>query len=293
MRILLIPLYYNKHAQDSTLFDGMVEAFSLNNEAMMYYGDVKRAIDFKPDLIVFQGSVSLVECKEIKDKTGALFTMYTGDCRFAPMQVLMDYRSIVDIYLLPFTGELLKTHELLLEKPCKFIWEAIQNWRFKELKPLDSGQITFVGNAYEHVPSDRIELSNFLTKHIPDFVCYGSISNSKGEIDFREVPELYRNSYCVIAESNWYVESYFSQRNTGAMAVGSCVLMSWFPKIEEHFTNWKDCVIYKDKFELLDIINFLKANPEARNRIAATGHELARTKFTYKNWANEYLKQIK
>lgn len=293
MKILLIPLDYQLHQTDKSVFDGMEQGFITNgHEAIIYDGNLSGAIHFKPDLIIFQGSASLEDCEILKDATEARFIMYTGDLRYAPMQSLMNYRDVVDIYLLPFSGRLLKSYSELLRKPCLFHWESIQDWRFKPFQRPDNNIIVFVGNAYETVPCDRIHFVNFLRKHVPEFVCYGSLPTSKGATLTYDVPKLYENSYCVIAENNWSEHSYFTPRNIGAMAAGSCTLMRWFPGIERFFSNWVDCVVYRSEFELLDIINFLRENPIKRNLIAKAGHTKAIENYKYSDWAKQLIANL-
>lgn len=293
MKILLIPLDYQLNKTDELVFDGMDDGFITNgHEAIIYDGNLDNAIKFKPDLIILQGSISPEECKKLKYNTGSKVIMYTGDIRYAPMYSLIQFQTVVDMYFLPFSGRILESYSYLLGKPCSFLWEPIQNWRFKQLKPLDKGIISFVGNAYETVPCDRIRFVNFLHKHVPGFECYGSLPGSKGAIPTTEVPTLYQSSYCVIAENNWSEDSYFTPRNIGSMAASSCTLMRWFPNIEKFFTSWRDCVVYKNEFELLDIINFLRENPNKRNEIAKEGHKTAYVKYKYSDWAKQLIANI-
>lgn len=293
MKVLLIPLFYDTaHPSD---FDGMVDGFEQNGNEAIIYKNKHEAIEFKPDVIIFQGGVEVGDLKEIKEKSCATLSMYTGDFRFTPMESLMRYRSIVDVYALPFAGCYLHLFSKILGKRCCFHWEAIQNWRFIEPKNIDSGSIVFIGNAYETTQSDRLQLASFLNKHVPNFEYYGSIPYSKGMLPVSETPRVYNNSYAAIAENNFFVDNYFSQRNTGAMSAGTCTIMKRFKNIEKvgrcnpYFVNAQNCFIYNDNYELLNICEFVNGNSEIRNKVARNAYETAVNWFTYKRWALEYL----
>ncbi len=241
MRVLLIPLDYHRHTEDDMLFGDMLRAFQKQGESIMYDGNVDNAINFKPDAIFFQGSVSIEDLSKIKENTGAKVAMWTGDCRYSPTEGLINYRNVIDCYLLPFSGELLNNYSIILGKPCFFIFEPIQNWRFREPKEMNSGRIIFVGNAYETFlgGETRVEIINFLSRLLPEFEVYGNIINSKGTLDYKVVPEVYNDSFLVIAENNIHdVQDYFTPRNLGAMGA-SCCLSRAFSGIENHFKNKK------------------------------------------------------
>ena len=291
-KILLIPLDYYKHIEHPELFSDLITAFNKKTETKIYTTQ-DEAINFSPDVILFQGSLSVGDLAELKEHTKAKVAMWTGDFRYAPTQSLMDYKQVADLYLLPFCGEQLLIYENILAKPCYFLWEYIQDWRFIEPKTLESGDVVFVGNCYEAFGNDRVELIDFLAKHVPGFKAYGSCPQTNGMINYKDVPNLYNNSYLVIAENNWHdVNGYFTPRNLAAMSAGSCCMHHYFPGIEKYFENFVDSVIYKHKYELLDQINFLKANPQVSNAIAKKGHEVAKVKYKTDIWVDCFLKIV-
>lgn len=293
-RVLLIPLDYHRHTEG--LFDDMIKAFKENCYAMMYNGSMMEAVDFAPDVIFFQGSLSPRECADLKERTKALFTMWTGDARYVPPKSFMDYKDIVDLFLVPFSGDVLDIYSRILGKPCKFIWEPIQDWRFKEPIPLSTGYSCFVGNEYETLPGgiQRVRLIKHLLSQNIDLKIYGSIVNSLGPLDYREVPDAYNKMYVVLAENNHDdLQDYFTPRNIGAMAAGSCVLHRVFPGIENHFQNGVHGLYYRNEYEAAQQITFLNDNPEYRNMLAQNGYKLACEKFSYKAWVAQYLQIIK
>lgn len=294
LRLLFCPLDYHRHEKNPELFTDTINTFNEVIECQIYNGDLQEMILFKPDVVLFQGSATVYELTQIKETTNAFIIMFTGDCRTSPSQSLMDYKNIIDCYMLPFTGELLKIYQTLLGKPCHFLFESIQNWRFKPAKMMESGHVTFVGNIYGSLPGaqPRKDLVDFIEASGIDIKCFGN-GFDKGEYPYDRVPELYNNSYIVIAENNYSdIEDYFTPRNIGALSAGSCCLMKHFPGIEKFFQNIQHCYYYKNKYELLDLINFLKNNPSYRNETASNGFGLATTNFDMKAWVSEFLNII-
>lgn len=293
MKLLHIPLDFSRHSEDARLFQDQLTAFQRLCECIIYT-DIETAIKFKPDVVFYQGSLSFEECARIKRETGCIFTMFSGDARYAPVSSLMDYKSFVDAYFLPFSGELLKNYEYILGKPCYFLWEAFQDWKFRDFKELNTGVISYVGNLYSNLPGgkERSELYTFLFDNVINAAFHGS-GFPKGNINNYEVPDLYQNSFAVIAENNFHdIPEYFTPRNLTAMAAGSLCLMKVFSGIEKHFTNWKHCIYYRTKYELLDIIDFLKKNPSIRNGIAREGHEYVRENYTMHQNAQLFFRHL-
>ena len=290
-KLLYIPLDYHRHTEDPMLFTDFLHAFQTKFDARIFT-TMDEAVEFKPDFVFFQGSLIETDLYYLKMKTGAKIFMWTGDCRYAPTKSLMDYRNIVDTYLLPFSGILLSEYQLILGKPCHYLFEPIQNWRFREPKEMNSGKIVFVGNHYGNVPGgeSRMEIIKHINQHLPnELEVYGNIEGSKGTIDYKDVPDLYNNAYIVICENKWHdVGGYFTPRNLGAMAVGSCPLMRYFPNLDNRFGHLSDCLVYKNKYELLDYILLLKENPSIRNHISTNAFYSANTKWKAEHFAEKF-----
>lgn len=277
MKILYIPLDFHRHAESPELFTDLVNA--LGGEI---YQSKEQAIAYKPDVILFHGGLSPDDLRILKNELNAPVFMWTGDCRYIPQESLMMYRDVADAYCLPFSGEYKDRYQRILGKPCYFLWEPIQNWRFKHPKELKEGPVTFAGNLYDSLPGGetRPEMLSFLNIHLRELKIYGSFPGCS-TIDNGRLPEIYNNSYVVIAENNIHdIPAYFTPRNIGAMASGSCVVMRWFPGIEEFFIDGVDCFVYKHKYELLDIILFLQKNTKIRHEIAIGGNKEALRSYT-------------
>lgn len=287
MKILLIPQGFNK----PELFIDLLLAFQKKGEAKIH-DNLEDSINFKPDLVFYQSGLTNDECIRLKLETGCKFTMWTGDCRYAPMQSLVDLKDIVDQYFLPFTSTLKGTFQNLLGKKCSYIFEPIQNWRFIPPIEKNDGYIAFVGNHYDHFAGgkERQRILGFIEKYGGETMFYGS---PYSHVENTTVPTVYNNAFAVICENNMSdIDGYFTPRNLGAMAAGSCALMKVFPGIEKYFSNWVHCVYYRHEYELLDVIDFLRRNPEVRNKIAGQGYQYVSANFSNDEFVSEYLRQL-
>ena len=295
-KLLYIPLDYQRHESDDTLFGDLLRAFEKKFEARIFT-TMSDAIEFNPEIVFFQGSLVPEDLLGLKRKTGAKIVMWTGDCRYAPTNSLMDYRFVVDQYLLPFKGDLLFDYKHFLKKPCNYIFEPIQNWRFKEPKELKGGRVVFVGNHYGNFEGgeSRTELIKYLNIHLKDGIdVYGNIGGSRGERNYKDVPDIYNSAYIVICENNIHdVEGYFTPRNIGAMAAGSLPLMRFFNGADKIFCHLFDSLLYRTKYEMLDYIMLLKNNPEIRNSIARAAHIRATLNFSVDSFVDEFIKTQK
>lgn len=300
MKILYIPMDYHRHVEDPMLFQDILDGLNTVAEARIFTGETGVG-SFRPDVVIMQPQETLppTKVRRLKENWGnPLWLFYTGDCGYAPPLGLTAYKAVANGYLVPFSGRLLDIYQRLLGKPCHFLWESIQNWRFIPNRNLTPDHpITFVGNVYSNLPGgkERLEIIDFLRDHVHSSILpMGSGEGFIGPIDYKAVPDMYNNAYITICENNyWNAEDYFTPRNLGAMSAGSCALMKWFPGIEKFFPNLSSCIWYHDKYELLQWIQYLQQNPDFRNHIAESGYKRAAAAFTTKHWAENLLSIIK
>jgi len=293
--LLWIPMDYQLHISDDGYFGDLSRALSEKYNVFLFDGDLQKAIDFKPHTILYQASMYMEHCRILKEQTGASFVMWTGDYSPFPSQSFIEFQPIVDLYLVPFSGEQRQVYRRILNKPCEFIWEPIQSWRFLPNQQLQEGKIAYAGNLYSHLPGgeSRKEIYELVKANYPTQVVFYGSGFVNGVLPVRETPKLYNESYAVICENNyWDVEDYFTPRNLGAMAAGSCALMRVFPGIEKYFMDMYHCVYYRNKYELTQALDFLYRNPDVRNSIAENGFKLAWDKFSASNWASELYELI-
>ena len=69
--------------------------------------------------------------------------------------------------------------------------------------------------------------------------------------------------------------------------------MRKFDGIEKHFENFKNCFYYRSRYELFDIICFLKNNPSYRNTIAKNAYMTAREKYSLDVWVRDFINLTK
>ena len=297
-KLLYIPLDYHLHSENG-VFDSILNGFKTEFNTLIFK-TLEESIRFNPDYVFMHGNViSLEDCNTLKSLTGAMFTIWVGDVRYAPLPEAMNMIGVADLYLFPFNGKQLEYFSRILDTPCEYIFEVFDDRQVREVKEMTVGRVVFVGNVYDHFPGgeERISLANFIGKYVPELELYGSFpysANSKGNIDFSQVPDLYNTSYLTIAHNNRNdIDGYFTHRNLIALASGSCVLMKHFPGIEQFFTNWEHCVFYKTNYELLDIIEFLKREPSIRNKIAKNGNSYVRQNYLNSNFAHNFYQILK
>jgi hypothetical protein len=290
MKLLWIPMDFHRHTESPELFTDILDAFKEKHDTMIFQGDYNDAIAFKPNVILFQSSITVENLNLLKKQTNALVCMWTGDASYLPSPSLLHYKNVVDCYLLPFSGKSLEPYTVLLGKPCHFLWEPIQKWRYKFNKSMIVGQTIFVGRRYRHLPGGdkRLELKEFLGKQLDvDDNWFGMPGCA--EVLNEHLPIIYNDAYIVICENNYDdLEEYFTPRNIGAMAAGTCTVHRYFPGIEKHIQNYHHGMYYRNKYELLEILNYLVANPDMRNKLAENGFKLASENFAPRNWVKAF-----
>ena len=74
---------------------------------------------------------------------------------------------------------------------------------------------------------------------------------------------------------------YFSNRTFLTLACGGFHLTHYVPGLETVFENGRHLVWYHDSAECIELIHQYLADPEARNRVAEAGRELAFERHQY------------
>lgn len=269
--------------------DHYFEALQRHTQCELYQG-VNHAIEFKPDIIhSHAGRLEPEEAKEIKKEIDPLFTQFAGDCDFKPLQSVLK-GSFNDLTLLTVG---IGHREMYEAQGLEVRWmpEAV---RIEDIHPpkKDVDKITFIGNYYDHFPEGptRLKIAQELTKKYPDrFQLFGTFpegTNCKGQIPNSEASEIYNNSYIGIAQDNFMIPGYFTQRYLQIMGNTLCLghtlkespLLCYIP--------------YQEINELLtDIEDFIN-NPSERYAVAQQSHEYVKNNWTYDHWVARYLKTI-
>jgi hypothetical protein len=294
-KALFIPVDYHK----TEIFNYPLSCFNSSLCETKLFTTVEDAIAYSPDIIFLaEGALPPEDCKKIKGD--AVLILRAGDVRYTPYGSLMKYIGIADLCLVGFEGYLSKIYSRLLNMPCYRLWEPVSKDIL--LPPIVSGfqnEAVFVGNYYSHLPggTERVDTLKFIDGNNIKIDIYGNMpicssTGNHGSIEYNDVFDLYNKSFTVIAEHNYTdVDGCLNPRILMALASGSCCVARYFPQCECLFKNWEDIIFYRHKYELLDILNFLRKNAHIRNEIAGKGQETYRQKYSYANYVLE-LKNI-
>lgn len=129
--------------------------------------------------------------------------------------------------------------------------------------------VSFIGNLY----GDRMNIINQIDNDVTIFTsAYGSdharaVSSSRINLNF-----------CT--------DSGASDRVYKIMAAGGFLLSNDWDGRKKHFTNGRDCVIFKDAKDLNEKIKYYLENPELVNMISKYGHESVKS-FSRTSWASK------
>ncbi len=129
--------------------------------------------------------------------------------------------------------------------------------------------VSFIGNLY----GERLELINQIEKDVTIFTsAYGAdharaVSSSKINLNF-----------CT--------DEGASDRVYKIMAAGGFLLTNDWEGRKEHFTNGRDCVIFKDTADLNKKIKYYLENPELTSMISKYGKDTVKS-FSRVSWASK------
>lgn len=177
----------------------------------------------KIDICHFQsGAIEPHLVRNIKKHwPNTLITQWTGDYRPEPMEMVTQYKGLVDI-----TFMAADVPYLYPDMNVKWLPHWVGDWQFREVNPNAEG-VVMIANNYPQFPGgkEREELHNFLRQR-KDYVCYGSgFEGSQGNVPYRKTPDIY-NKFRFAVGGNIYNDApkYFSNRPLAAMAAGGCFL---------------------------------------------------------------------
>ena len=129
--------------------------------------------------------------------------------------------------------------------------------------------VSFIGNVY----GDRSETLKAINKDVD------VITNAYGTDHAIEVSKSRINL-------NFCTDQGASDRVYKIMAAGGLLFSDDWIGRKEHFTNGRECVIFKDTQDLNDKINYYLENPEMANQVANYGREAVKV-FSRTSWASK------
>jgi hypothetical protein len=160
-----------------------------------------------------------------------------------------------------------------------------------------TNDVIFVGSKQYHEEwSYRPKLINWLEDTYKDkFKLYGR--QGLGLVRGAELNNLYASTKVVVGDTlcpNFDYPDYWSDRIYETVGRGGFLIHPYIPGLEREFTDKKHLVFYEyNNFEQLqNLIDYYLENDEEREIIRKAGHELVKSKYTYKNRWQEILKEL-
>lgn len=141
--------------------------------------------------------------------------------------------------------------------------------------------LAFVGTDGKKNP--RVELLKVLARRYPNSFI--------GKADFRLMPNIYGSAKIGF---NYSIKNDINMRIFEVMSCGTMLITNHIKDngFEELFKPEEHLVIYKNRGELLELINYYLSHDRERDEIARRGHELAISKHTYRDRVREILSSI-
>lgn len=273
-------------------FDFTTSASSIGVEKtnQEFLGHVR---NFKPDWIHAQlqmtdviSDASIIEARNICP--GVVITDWSGDIRSnLPLQLIQKSR-VVDRVLVSNVGQL----ELYKKAGCNNVtyWQIgydpqVMYPKFESNFLYD---VVFTANHYNQFPDST------LRKNIALMLCekYGARAGVFGSghgrnirsIGLNEVNDVNNKSICVLSVSNFNdVSHYFSDRLLHSLASGRPTIIYRFPGVESYFADRGDCFIAYSPEDIINIIDFCKANIDRANSVGRNGYLKVLAEHTFKS----------
>ena len=102
--------------------------------------------------------------------------------------------------------------------------------------------------------------------------------------------DIYNNSVCTLAISNNNnIANYFSDRLLHALSTGRPCLCWNYPEYENYFANGSEIIIVKSIPEIIEWVNYFKANPEYASEIGRNGAMRVKAEHTFSSRVMELL----
>ena len=217
---------------------------------------------------------------------GVVMTNWSGDCRAVVQRYFVEIANVVDHSLMSSTGHL-EMYQKAGAKNIKY-WQIGYDPNFN--KPLNYNEFlydaVFIGNNYGHTFPDshiRSGAVSFLTQALPRFKAFGTgYGGNIQAIAFNQMNEVYNKSICPISISNFNsVAHYFSDRLLYCVASGRPTISWYFPGCESYFVEGKEIFYAKSNKDIVDAVNYCKANPEIAKQIGIDGHKRVLKEHTF------------
>jgi hypothetical protein len=252
---------------------------------------IRHVREFQPRLIhmqlQFTGLLDVGILNEArKASPGVVITNWSGDCRASAMNDFTRVTSAVDLSLISSTGHL----DMYKSAGCSNVkyWQIGYDPKFQY--PLNYSEFkydgVFLGNNYgSQFPDGHLRTGAvaFCQSALPNFKVFGSgYGAGVSGIDIRQCNEVYNSAVCPVSISNFNnVSHYFSDRLLHCVASGRPVVSWYFPGCESYFVEGSEIFYARSNKDIVDAINYCKANPDIAKQIGINGHKRVLKEHTF------------
>jgi spore maturation protein CgeB len=256
--------------------------------------------NFQPNLIHMQLQFTgLIDASVIaearKIAPGVVITNWTGDVRADAQRSFCDVAHQVDFSLISSTGQL----DMYKHAGCHNVkyWQIGYNPKSSYPMNLDSHKydVSFLGNNYGHTFPDgglRVGATDTLRNIFGTrFGLFGSGYHPHApSVEPMQANEIYNQSICALSISNFNsVSHYFSDRLLSCMASGRPTISWHFPGFESYFIEGKEIFIARSAKDIVDIVNYCKANPTIATQVGINGYQRVLKEHTFTSRVMELL----
>lgn len=311
LKVLYLPIGDQKGTCDAWLNVGVdlksFDFFTAFQNTHDYGGIRQKFLDlvkeFQPDLIHMQMQLmDIIDAATVQQARdlcpGVYITNWTGDIRGEANKNFLALSQAIDLSLISSTGQL----DLYKNNGCK----NVKYWQIgydpNNCHPLNLKEfkydIAFLANNYGNTFPDgslRLEVARKIYDSFKERCgLFGSAYPSPlpaVSVDPSQANDIYNQSICALSISNFNnVQHYFSDRLLYCLASGRPTIAWHFPGCESYFIEGLEIFYARKVDDIVNIVNFCKANPETANQVGMNGYKRALKEHTFTSRIIELLK---
>ena len=284
---------WNKLGVNLQIFDFYRQWLHTKNATQIQLDFIQKVQDFQPHLIhmqlQFTGLIHIETLAKVRHVCpNVVITNWSGDIRPEAIHDFVKLTNAIDYSLISSTGQL----DMYKRAGCHNIkyWQVGYNpqgsypmWKNDFLY-----DASFAGNSY---PSTSFPDAQMRTETVlklrsyfgTRFGLFGSgYPGGVQQCSPKELNQIYNNSICPVSISNFNnVSHYFSDRLLSCIASGRPVISWHFPGIESYFLEGSEILVARSVQDIIDLVNFCKANPEKANAIGMNGYHRVLREHTF------------
>lgn len=296
---------WNQVGVNLQIFDFHRQWLNTKNSTQIQADFIRKAQEFQPHLIhmqlQFTGLIQVETLAKVRHVCpNVIITNWSGDIRTEAIHDFVSLTHTIDYALISSTGQL----DLYKRAGCANVkyWQVgfdpkfsypVWNTEFKY-------DASFTGNCYpySHFPDAKlrvdavIQLRSYFGSRFGLFGA-GYDANTQ-QCSPKQINQIYNDSICPISISNFNnVSHYFSDRLLACLGSGRPVISWHFPGIESYFIEGSEILVARSTQDIIDAVNFCKANPEKANAIGKNGYRRVLKEHTFVSRILELLSMTK